>query len=160
MRSYQVFAGMTPEQATDVMQVLSEKAPGIYVQAVAAASAAMKARPVYLMKQTPAKRANAVRRALSRVTANPVAGEILAVYFIECRKELLTEWLDTLGLEHDEGALADDAPDQPKKAMLDEATDVFLGKDDDPDRALLVAAFAAQEAIEWPDLDARLSGDS
>ncbi|MGI9590528.1 MAG: hypothetical protein ACR2P8_04100 [Myxococcota bacterium] len=159
MRSYQVFAAMSPERAADVLHVLNEKAPGVYVQAVAAASAAMKARPKYLMRQPAAKRAQAVRRALARVSANPVAGEILAVYFLECRKELLVSWLDTVGLEHDEGALAADAPPQPDKGKLDEAVDRFLGLDEDPDRMLLLAAFAAQDAIEWPDLVARLTLD-
>ena len=157
MRSYQVFAAMSPERATEIMQVLSDEAPGVYVQAVATASAAMKARPVYLMKQPPEKRANAVRRALSRVAANPVAGEILAVYFLECRKNLLTEWLDLTGLEHDEGTLAEDAPAQPEKKKLEAAADAFISVDDDADRPLLLASFAAQEAIEWPDLDARIA---
>ena len=155
MRSFQVFAAMSPERAVEILHVLNEKAPGIYVQAVAAASAAMKARPVYLMRQPAEKRAQAVRRALSRVAANPVAGEILAVYFLECRKELLTAWLDTIGLEHEDGALAEDTPAQPDKKQLDTAVDAFLGVDEDPDRMLLLAAFAAQDAIEWPDLDAR-----
>jgi hypothetical protein len=160
MRSFQVFASMDPERAAAVMAVLSEKAPGIYVQAVAAASAALKARPAYLLKQPPAKRAESVRRALSRVAANPVAGEILAVYFLECRKELLVEWLDTLGLEHDEGTLAEDEPAAPATAELKKAVRTFLGKADDPDRRLLLAAFAAQEAIEWPDLEAQLAADA
>jgi len=155
MRSFQVFAAMSPERATEILHVLNEKAPGIYVQAVAAASAAMKARPKYLLRQPAAKRAQAVRRALARVSANPVAGEILAVYFLDCRRELLTTWLDTVGLEHDEGTLAEEAPAQPGKAKLDAAVDTFLGIDEDPDRLLLLAAFAAQEAIEWPDLDTR-----
>lgn len=160
MRSYQVFASMAPERAVAVMDVLSEKAPGIYVQAVAAASAALKARPVYLMKQPPPKRAEAVRRALSRVAANLVAGEVLAVYFLECRKELLVEWLDTLGLEHEEGTLAEDEPAAPPTAELEKAVKQFLGKEDDPDRPLLLAAFAAQDAIEWPDLEAQLAADA
>ena len=63
------------------------------------ASAAMNARPVYLQKQPFAKRAQAVRRAISRVAANPVAEEILAVYLLECRQELPVESLDTLPLE-------------------------------------------------------------
>jgi hypothetical protein len=155
MRSFQVFAAMSPERATEILQILNDKAPGIYVQAVAAASAAMKARPKYLLKQPAEKRAQAVRRALSRVSATAVAGEILAVYFLECRKELLTSWLDTVGLEHVEGELAEDAPKQPQKKKLDAAVDTFLGVDEDPDRELLLAAFAAQDAIEWPDLDAR-----
>jgi hypothetical protein len=127
----------------------------MFRQAVDAAAIAIKARPVYMRRQPFEKRAEAVRRALARVVANPVADELLAVYFLECRKELLVEWLDTVGLAHDEGTLEDDTPAEPEAKKLGAAIDAFLGKDEDPDRDLLLRAFAAQSAIEWPGLDAR-----
>ncbi len=156
LRSFQVFASMTPEHAQQVMQALADESPAVFAQAVAAASAALKARPVYLQRQPFAKRAEAVRRALSRVAANPVASEILAVYFLECRKQLLVAWLDALGLEHDKGTLQADAPPEPPEAELRATVDKFLATDEDPDRPLLLAAFAAQDAIEWPVLEAAL----
>jgi hypothetical protein len=153
LRSHQVFASLAPEHAQVVMRSLAEKAPAIFAQAVAAASAAMKARPIYLQRQPFEKRAEAVRRTLSRVSAAQVAGEILAVYFLECRKELLVEWLDGVGLEHEDGTLLADAPPAPAGPELRAAVDTFLGAQDDPDRRLLLAAFAAQDAIEWPALE-------
>jgi len=156
MRSYQVFASMTPEEATALMRGLNEKVPVMFTQAVHAAAAALKSRPVFLMKQPFEKRAAAVRRTLSRVAANDVASEILAVYFLECRKELLIEWLDLLGIEHDEGTLSEDEPAAPDDARLDSAIAEFRKASGDPDRELLMRAFAAQDAIEWPSLDARL----
>lgn len=156
MRSYQVFAGMTPERATALMKGLAEKAPAVFDQAVQAASAALKARPVYLRRQPLEKRAAAVRRALARVTANEVASEILAVYFLECRKELLIEWLDQVGLAHDDGTLKDDLPPSPPEGKLRKAVQAFRAVDADPDRDLLLRAFAAQDAVEWPLLDALL----
>jgi hypothetical protein len=153
MRSYQVFAAMSPERATDVMRALAEKVPPVFAQALGAASAVLKARPVYLQRQPFEKRAEAIRRALSRVATSDVAGEVLAVYFLECRKELLVEWLDTLGLEHEEGTLATDAPPPPPDEKLRGAVEAFLAAGDEPDRQLLLAAFAAQDAIEWPALE-------
>ena len=157
MRSYQVFASMTPEHATAMMRRLAEKVPPMFDQAVAAASAALKARPVYLKRQPFEKRADAVRRTLARVPANDVASEILAVYFLECRKELLVGWLDLLGLEHEDGTLSEDEPAPPDGAKLGEAIERFRAADDDIDRELLLRAFAAQDAIDWPDLEARLT---
>lgn len=154
MRSYQVFAAMSPERAVEMMRVLKKETPGMFRQVVDAAAASIKARPIYLRKQPFEKRAEAVRRALARVVANPVADELLAVYFLECRKELLVEWLDGVGLKHDDGTLEDDAPAQPDSAALGAAIKTFLEAGDDPDRPLLLQAFAAQEAIDWPDLDA------
>jgi len=154
MRSFEVFAGMTPEHATEMLGAVKKAAPGMYSQALAIAAAAFKARPVYLARQPLPKQAASVRRALSRVAANLFAEEMLAVYFLECRKELLIEWLDSLGIEHEEGTLTADEPTAPSKKKLQSATKAFREAGDDPDRPLLLAAFASQDAIDWPDLDA------
>jgi hypothetical protein len=154
MRSYQVFAQMTPERAAQVMAVLVEKSPAVYTQAVAATSAAMNARPKFLMRQAADKRANMVRRTLARVRANDLAEEILAAYFLEGRKELLIEWLDLVGLEHNEGILENENPPPPPGPQLEEAIKSFLTGDGTEDRDLLLRAFAAQSAIDWPDLAA------
>ena len=156
MRSFQVFAAMSPEEAERMMKVLSKEAPAMFRQAVDAAAVAIKARPVYLRRQPFAKRAAAVRRSLSRVAANPVADELLAVYFLECRKPLLLEWLDLLGLAHDDGTLEEDAPKEPAAADLAAAVEKYRGDGGDPDRELLLRAFAAQSAVAWPALDALL----
>jgi len=158
MRSYQVFAAMSPEDASRFLKTLSKEVPTMFEQAVLAASAAMKARPIYLKRQPFEKRASAVRRALSRVVANPIADEVLAVYFLDCKKDLLTEWLDLIGLEHEDGTLKDDIPKAPPDDKLTEFIEKYLGADDDADRGLLLRAFAAQEAVDWPTLDESFNG--
>ncbi len=156
MRSYQIFAAMPPDRAVAVMSGLSENAPQMFKQALLAASASMNARPAYLQRQPFEKQVGTVRRALSRVASNGVAEEILAVYFLESRKELLVEWLDLLGIKHEDGILEADSPVAPEKAELQKARSSFCGVDDDADRSLLLNAFAAQSAIDWPDLEALL----
>jgi hypothetical protein len=157
MRSYQIFASLPPERNEALLRTLSEKVPIIFAQALGAACVALKARPVYLKRQPFEKRAEAIRRALARVIAAPVAAEVLAAYLLECRKELLVEWLDLVGLEHSEGVLENDAPPPPTDAKLRKATEKFLAAEEDPDRRLLLRAFAAQEVITWPALDALLA---
>jgi hypothetical protein len=158
MRPFQIFAAMSPEEAHRFFEKLSATSPAVFRQAVAAASAAMKARPRYLMKQPFEKRASAVRRALSRVTSDPIAEEMLAVYFLEGRKELLAEWLDAIGLEHEEGALKEGNPSEPPEERVRGTVESFLNTDDDSDRRLLLRAFAAQASIDWPSLDALIEG--
>jgi hypothetical protein len=156
MRSFQVFAAMTPEEAERMMRVLAAEAPAMFRQAVDAAAVAIKARPVYLRRQPFEKRAQAVRRSLSRIAANLVADELLAIYFLECRRPLLLEWLDLVGLEHEDGTLADEAPAEPATSELAAAVEKYRRAGDEPDRELLLRAFAAQSAVAWPALDALL----
>jgi hypothetical protein len=158
MRPHEIFAAMPPEHAEAFFGRLADESPAMFSQAVQAAAIALKSRPRFLMKQPLPKRVAAVRRALARVAAGPVAEEVLAVYFLECRKDMLAEWLDAIGLEHEDGVLAADAPPSPDRATLEKVVGDFRGRDDDPDRTVLLHAFAAQSAIDWPALDALLAG--
>jgi hypothetical protein len=141
------------------MRDLAEQAPGAFAQAMAAASAALKARPVYLQRMPFERRAEAVRRALARVSADDLGEELLAVYFLECRHKLLVAWLDAVGVEHEEGTLKDDAPPCPAESKLREAVAAFRRKRtaDAADRDLLLRAFVAQRSIDWPALEALLA---
>ena len=156
MRPHEIFAAMSPEHAESFFGLLAKESPAMFAQAVQAAALAMKSRPQYLLKQPMPKRIAAVRRALARVASGPVAEEILAVYFLDCRTEMLTQWLDTIGLEHEEGVLTADAPECPEPAALDKAVSEFRSADADPDRLLLLRAFAAQSVIDWPALEPHL----
>jgi hypothetical protein len=161
MRPFQLFAAMPPEQFRGFLDALKEKAPGAYVQALGLTAGVLKARPVFLQRQPPERRAELVRKALARVMSNPIAEEMLAVYFLECRNDVLVEWLDGLGLKHEKGTLeGEEAPPEPPAAKLSEALEAFRknAKDDDrADRELLLKAFAAQTSIDWPELDKLLA---
>ena len=157
MRSFQVFAAMSVDESEAFFGKIKETAPAIFAQSVHAAAAALKTRPTFMMKQPFVKQVAGVRRALSRVAANPIADETLAMYFLEVRKELLIEWLDQIGVDHDEGALTEDSPEEPPSAAVKEAVGRFRGPEDDPDRELLLRAFASQASIEWPALDALIA---
>jgi hypothetical protein len=161
MRPHQLFATMAPEQARTLLEALKEKAPVAYAQALGLTAGALKARPVFLQRQPPERRAELVRKALGRVVSNPIAEEVLAVYFLECRNELLVEWLDLLGLEHEKGTLkGDEVPAEPGAAKLRKALDAYRAKEIDADRAdreLLLRAFAAQSSIDWPALEKLLA---
>jgi hypothetical protein len=161
MRPHQLFATMAPEHARVLLDALKEKAPIAWAQALGLTAGALKARPVFLQRQPPERRAEMVRKALGRVVSNAIAEEMLAVYFLECRNELLVEWLDAVGLEHDKGTLqGDDEPAEPPAKELEAALSAYREKasdDDRADRELLLRAFAAQTSIEWPGLEKLLA---
>jgi hypothetical protein len=149
---------MTPGEAEAFLTELRQEAPGVSQMALAAAAGAFKLRPAFLKRQSPAKQADWMRKALGRGTMASVAEEILAEYFLGHRKSLLIEWLDAIGLEHEEGVLKDSAPAAPERARLEQAVEKFAGGETPERRRLLLSAFAAQSAIDWPDLEALIAG--
>jgi hypothetical protein len=144
---------MSPEKCEAVFAKIAEESPETFQQTVVAAAAALKFRPKYLLKQPLPKRVASVRRALSRLQSSALAEEVLAVYFLKCRTELLTEWLDSIGLAHEEGVLTDDEIVCPDPAELEKKVAEFRTASDDDDRELLLRTFSAQAAIDWPALD-------
>ena len=159
MRPHQIFGEMSQEKCEQVMRKISEEAPDVFRQTVSTAATTLKFRTQYLWKQPIPKRVAAVRRVLARAQSNPLAEELLAIYFLKCRLELLTEWLDLVGLAHEDGMLTDDEACCPDVAVLEEKVKRFRGgKDDDCD--LLLQVFAGQAAIDWPALDEILAKPS
>ncbi len=156
MRSNEIFAQMTPEQALGFLEELKQEAPTIAQIALSAAAQAFKLRPQFLRKQSRARQAEWMRRALDRTLMASTAEEVLAEYFLEHRNELLTELLDALGVEHEEGRLKGADPECPKPAALDKVLTKFRDGAHPERRELLLRAFAAQSSIDWPELESRV----
>jgi len=157
MRSNEIFSRMTPEAALAFLNEVHETAPAVEEIALSAAAGAFRLRPVFLRRQPRKRQAEWMRQALSRTAMAAVAEEVLAEYFLEYHPDLLAEFLDALGLEHDKGVLASQAPECPKPATLAKLVEAFRKGKDSERRELLMRAFAAQTAIDWPDLEALLS---
>lgn len=152
MRPHQIFAAMSPEQCERMMVGISEEAPEIFRQTVTTAATTLKFRPQTLWKQPLPKRVASVRRVLARAGSNSLAEELFAIYFLKCRLDLLTEWLDLMGLAHEDGMLTADETPCPEASLLQKKVKTFrAGKDEDCD--LLLEVFAGQAAIDWPALD-------
>lgn len=154
MRAHQIIGGMSPEEFERIMEALRAEAPEAVQSTTIAAAAVLKFRPKFLLKQAPKKRIGSIKSALARMQANDMAEELLAVYFLKCKLDLLTEWLDLMGLEHEDGILTQDEVPCPAAEELEKKVAEFRGADDDTDRSLLLRVFSAQSAIDWPALEA------
>lgn len=156
MRAHQIIGGMSPDDFERIMEALRGEAPEAVQSTTIAAAAILKFRPKFLLKQPPRKRVGSVKSALARVHANDMAEELLAVYFLKCQLDLLTEWLDLMGLEHEEGILTQEEVPCPEAAELEKKVAEFRSASDDVDRTLLLRVFSAQSAIDWPALETLL----
>ena len=157
MRPHQIFAGMPADGAEAFFTRIAEQSPALFAQLVQAAAAAFKSRPQFLMKQPFERRAANVRPARARGGADALAGGTRAGYVLEGRKDIVTAWLDRVGLPHEEGVLKQERPAEPIVEDLDARVREFRDEHRDPDCDLLLRAFAAQASIDWPHLDTLLA---
>jgi uncharacterized protein (DUF58 family) len=153
MRAHEVFAWLGPERTRRLLEELLDKTPGAAAVALSAAAEAFRLRPQFLRRQPIEKRAEWVRRALSRPSSAAAAEQILAEYFLSAQRPLLIELLDALGVQHEEGELQELAPACPEAKKLRQSVRRFRKGEDPETRELLLRAFAAQSAIRWPSLE-------
>jgi hypothetical protein len=158
MRSNEIFAAMSGEEALGFLEEMRSEAPEVAKIALAAAAEAFRLRPEFLKRQPRSRQAEWMRRALGRTIGAPLAEEVLATYFLDSEQDLLIELLDAFGVDHDEGRLAQEEPTCLEPKALEKAVQKFLGGSNKGKRQLLLHAFAAQSSIEWPDLEALVEG--
>jgi hypothetical protein len=156
MRSNEIFSQMTPDAALAFLDEVHREAPRVEEIALSAAASAFRLRPVFLRKQPRKRQSEWMRQALSRNAFAAVAEEVLAEYFLEYHADLLGELLDSFGLEHEKGVLKGDTAVCPDKTKLEAAVAKFRSGENAARRELLLRAFAAQTAIDWPDLESLL----
>jgi hypothetical protein len=153
MRSNEIFSRMSSESALAFLEEIHKEAPKVEELALSAAAGAFRLRPVFLRRQPRKRQSEWMRQALARASLCAVAEEVLAQYFLEYHAALLGEWLDALGLPHENGVLTGDTPVCPDEAKLAAAVAAFRKGEDRERRELLLRAFAAQSAIDWPALE-------
>ncbi len=156
MRPHQIIASLDAQNFKRLMDALHAESPEVTHSTTIAAAQVLKFRPKFLLKQKPERRLASIKSAMGRNTANSLAEELLAVYFLKCRLPLLEEWLDLMELEHEEGILTQDEVPCPEAAELEKKVTTFLAGDEPGDRDLLLKVFSGQAAIEWPALAARI----
>ncbi len=144
---------MSAEEAAEFYEELREESPATAQVALGAAANAFKLRIQYLTQQPRKKQADWIRRALSRPRSASIAEEVLASYFLEVQEDLVKELLDLLGIAHEDGQLEDANPPAPPPDKLEAAVETFRAGEESGLRELLLRAFAAQSAIDWPELD-------
>lgn len=157
MRSNDVFARMTPEQAMRFLGDLREHKSPLAAAALGAAAEAFRMRPAFLRRQPAARQAEWMRRALARPRSVAVAEEILADFFLGPQRALLCQLLDAFGVPHRDGELTGQGLDPPAQERLEQAVAEFRKGEDPERRELLLRAFAAQSAIDWPELEKLLA---
>lgn len=153
-QSTDVFRTLEPEEVRALFDEMRKEVRPLYKQLEAVAAASLKLRPVFLGKQPVEKRYEMMRKAMAlRINAESAA-ELLATFFLERYSADVVELLDALGIEHEEGVLKDNAPAEPSADKMKKVVKKFIAGEKAVMRRVLLKAFAAQSAIDWPKLDA------
>jgi len=140
---------MTAEQRLAAAGALWADADSLHQQAEAVEVIARQLhfRPQSVLKLAPEKRARHL--AAVRLVSESLASRALVVYHLATKRPMLEAFLDTLGIAHESGLIAEGAKDAPEEARLRAAAAALLATFPPGDVRIYLLTLAAQDPATW-----------
>ena len=158
MKSHLLFAAMPRALVNDILEYHFANDKKLYRVALDAVAQVRKVRPIFLERQPRAERHAAVSQTLTRPAMELAADSLIRNWLLKKHTSLLTDFLDSLKISHDKGAV-ENLPASVDDAALQSAVDGLLAKHPPEIVALYLHAFSDMNETRWANLDAMLEKD-
>jgi len=155
---HELIGFMSPKMANRILEDTQANNREVYRALVASMAQAQKMRPVFIGRQPKERRHKSFVQMLSRAGSEEHAGNLIRGWLFKEHKEVLTDFLGKLGIEHEEG-MVDDLPESISDDALNAAVDLLIEKYDRELVAVYLTAFNASNENRWGNLDALLAED-
>jgi hypothetical protein len=155
---HELIGFMSPKMANRILEDTQANNREVYRALVASMAQAQKMRPVFIGRQPKERRHKSFVQMLSRAGSEEHAGNLIRGWLFKEHKDVLTDFLGKLGIEHEEG-MVDDLPESISDDALNAAVDLLIEKYDRELVAVYLTAFNASNENRWGNLDALLAED-
>lgn len=158
MTSTELFAAMSPALAADVIEFNHAEEKTVYRAALDAIAQSRKVRPVFLERMPREERLANLVASLARPQLGLAADTLLRCWLLRKHTTLLTDFLDALGIPHEQGAV-ETLPKTVEDAALRKAVDGLLAKHPPEVVAVYLRCFNSMNVENWANLDRLLQED-
>jgi len=148
-----IWREMTSEQrlaAADALWADADSVPQ-QAEAVQAIARQLRFRPQSVLKLAPEKRARHL--AALRTVSESLASRALVVYHLTSRRPMLEAFLDSLGITHEDGLIAEGEKAAPGATKLREASAALLAGFPAADVRIYLLTLAVQDPATWAPLE-------
>jgi hypothetical protein len=159
LTSHELLGFMSPALANDILNFTFESDKPAYKATMAAVAEARKLRPVFLERQPRDARQTMMLAALARPNLEGAAAALLRAWLVKKHAALLIDFLDALGIPHENGVV-EDLPGEVPDEKLKPAIEKILAKHPHEVVAVYLNAFNDMNAAHWPNLKAILESDA
>jgi hypothetical protein len=159
MTPNEIFARMPANTAAALLSYVFEKQKPLYKNLIETLAKQRKLRPVFIERKPRAERHAWIKEALGRKVNEGVGAHLLQIWLVGEHARLLCDFLDALGIKHDENGTVDELPPPPARAQLEPAINAVLEKHERDVVSVYLHAFQALDETGWPVLDEILQTD-
>ncbi len=156
----EIFVRMPAHVADELFGFLHEREKPLYKASIDTLAKQRKLRPVFVERKPRPERHTWMREMLGRKTNRDVGAHLLQIWLVGAHAKLLCDFLDHLGIAHDENGTIEQLPEAPAKAKLAETVTALVAAHDPGVVAVYLHAFQALDDQGWPSLEELLGEDA
>jgi hypothetical protein len=150
MKSHELFKSMSPATAAEVFGYLQTEQKPVYKAAVQGLANQRNLRGVFIERKPPNERYPWMQQALSRPISDALASHLLQGWLLGANKPMLNDFLDALGIAHEEDGTVEELPAAPPKEQIRAAVDQLLLKYPAEKVAIYLHAFRDMDSsVQW-----------
>ncbi|MGZ0657518.1 hypothetical protein ACWPKO_02275 [Coraliomargarita sp. W4R53] len=159
MLAHQIFQTIPTALAETIFTYLRKEERESYKGVVARLAEQQKMRPVFITKQSPEKQVQLMTAACGRKPAEPIAMQILEIWLMRGRQEMLIDFMDRMKIPHDGAGMVDKFPEAMDPEMLSSAVAEMRQTYPAGEVALYLYVLQEQQKGGWPELSALLDAE-
>jgi len=126
MAPHELIDRMNPDVFSQIFTFLFEKEKAMYKATIESIAKQRNLRPVFIERKPRSERFAWLQRALSRRTSDAIAAHLLQIWLVGEHAKLLCDFLDALGIAHDENGTIENLPEAPTVEQLKVAIETLL----------------------------------
>jgi hypothetical protein len=160
MKAYEILQRYPEEAAAEIFQYLYGNDKRAYRACLQVLATRRKLRPIVLERKNRAERHAWMHNELARKSNDDAATEVLQTWLLGAHRQLVCNFLESLGVEHDGRGLLETLPSEPSKDRLMEAIEPLLRDQSHFAVIAYLNLFCEMDIADWPTLKQILQEDS
>lgn len=160
LKPHEIFARMSPAVAAQLLGFLQEKETRLYKATIDTVAKSRKLRPIFIERRPREDRYAWLQTHIGKAQHDGVAAHLLQIWLVGSQSKLLCDFLDALGIKHDENGTVDALPSSPPKPELAAAVESLVAKHDPAVTTVYLHAFQAMDEKGWEPLAELLAEDA
>ncbi len=156
---HDIFAQMPSAVAEQLFSFLEQNEKPLYMTTIDTLAKQRKLRTIFVARKPRAERHAWLREVAAKKVNEGIAAHLLQIWLVGAHAKLLCDFLDGLGIAHDENGTIEELPPAPSKEALLKAIEPLFTKHDPAVVAVYLHAFQALDDQGWPSLAELLAED-
>ena len=157
--SYQILQSVPGELVDEILNFLRDEERDVYKSALSSLATGRKLRPVFIQKRPLDRQIAWMGQSLKMKTGDEVAEQLLQVWLLKSKKDMLIKFLDGVGIEHDGEGSVDELPEEIDAEKLKTSVDALLDEYTADTVKVYLHLFQSQRPGGWESLGNLIEND-